>query len=353
MPAKWSTVRHGLTVCYSVAVFCTAGCTPPAPPEPAPIRTAAPKATPTPALTPPPVPTVTPVPTGTPAPTPTPRGFSGVYFGRVLSGGICPESAEGSATPCTPAGEPLVGAVVSLTGMPGFGCDPVPGGPPCPPPSPNIGFHAERTTDAEGRFLFRDLPPGPYQCRVTCPGYEVVEARQVTIGAAPVEEEIPLAYTRTYRSRSRLQGFVETYSADAAATFRELIMKYNRQGFTDAEAAGQLRSVSFASDAARSRSIVRLGGARVTISADRAVKYETITDSYGNFLFDPLPVGVFTITVTKAGYVPYRYRFTHDLPLSSFTSAFVVPVLSEEAPPTGTAAPQLRPGGTVDDPFVR
>jgi len=79
-------------------------------------------------------------------PAPPPVG-TGLILGQVIEG---------------TSGEPIADAVVS----PGRG-----GGPTPAPGTPAANVFQPVVTGADGRFVFRNLPPGPYAVRATVPGY--------------------------------------------------------------------------------------------------------------------------------------------------------------------------------------
>ncbi len=59
--------------------------------------------------------------------------------------------------------------------------------------NPVSGFSRTATTDAAGRFLFRNLPPNPYHLRVEAQGFKTLERDVDVRSAVPIEVDLQLA----------------------------------------------------------------------------------------------------------------------------------------------------------------
>jgi len=66
--------------------------------------------------------------------------------------------------------------------------------------NPVSGFNRTTTTDAAGKFVFRNLPPNPYHITVEAQGFRTLE-RDVTVrSAVPIDVDLQLALAGTAES---------------------------------------------------------------------------------------------------------------------------------------------------------
>src|SRR5438552_11242437 len=66
--------------------------------------------------------------------------------------------------------------------------------------NPVSGFSRAATTDAAGRFIFRNLPPNPYHITVEAQGFQTLERDVVVRSAVPLEVDLQLALAGTAES---------------------------------------------------------------------------------------------------------------------------------------------------------
>src|SRR5437773_9295950 len=59
--------------------------------------------------------------------------------------------------------------------------------------NPVSGFTRTATTDAAGRFVFRNLPPNPYHITVEAQGFQTLERDVVVRSAVPIDVDLQMA----------------------------------------------------------------------------------------------------------------------------------------------------------------
>src|SRR2546425_3922757 len=63
--------------------------------------------------------------------------------------------------------------------------------------NPVSGFNRTTTTDATGKFVFRNLPPNPYHITVEAQGFRTLERDVAVRSAVPIDVDLQLALAGT------------------------------------------------------------------------------------------------------------------------------------------------------------